>query len=316
MKLCGKWLIGLLCVCALALSCSCKRSTLVPVKPYHEQPQPQTQPQTPTPSVEQPPTEEEPQEQEDNEEAEEPEQDLPQPQESVTVRFVFHDGSSITKSFEKGETVDESDVPAFEEQTGYTYVWNFDGAPLAQNVDYTQTRYKDISTAQEFLSIEPTQTYILKADITLLHSQSIPTFEGVIEGNGKRIVIETQNQTLFDTFCGTLQNITVQAKFVGKQAPSGSYTAQGCALFNEITGNARFVNCRFFVEYTVGATEQSPSAGLAQSLTNAYFEDCILQTQTNLNAHIYAVCVTKSLSLTFAGLAVQGDCQKEYKFCE
>ena len=140
MKLCGKWLIGLLCVCALALSCSCKRSTLVPVKPYHEQPQPQTQPQTPTPSVEQPPTEEEPKEQEDNEEPQEPEQDLPQPQESVTVRFVFHDGSSITKPFEKGETVDESDVPAFEEQTGYTYVWNFDGAPLAQNVDYTQTR--------------------------------------------------------------------------------------------------------------------------------------------------------------------------------
>ena len=312
-----KFAIGLLCIGVLVLSCGCQSSMLLPTQPYHAG-------ETQEPSAPSTPSSENQEEQ-----AQEQEQPLPQApndgneneeneegNEQISVRFIFYDGTSISKQFDKGKVIQESDAPVFEKQTGYTYQWDFDGVALTQNADYTQTRYKNLCSAQEFLSVAHDEKYILQADIVLSDFTGIATFSGVIEGNGKRIIAENATQKLVEGFCGRLQNVTVQATFVGKQAPNGDYTAQGYALFGEITGDAQFVNCSFSVEYTAGASEQAPSAGLAQTLLNARFENCVLQTLAHENAHIYAVCVRKSPSIEYTGLTVQGDCLKAYNFCE
>ena len=323
----GKVCITVLCALTLVFAGGCKEAPLSLLLPAHEGEQVQTPPQseeetpTPTPPVSTPPAQENQtdgeqeteEEKEEQEEQEETPVSPPQTQEKITVRFIFFDESSATKEFDKGAVVTLADVPDFTEESGYRYGWNLDGAPLLENTDYMQTRYVPIFSADEFLQMQSEENYFIEEDITLSNFSTLPAFQGVIEGNGKTLKIENTEKTLLNEFCGTLQNITVNAVFKGKKAIAGT-TAKNCALFNDIKGNANFKNCRFTVEFTASATEDKPSAGLAINLLGASFENCSLETKANGLQHIYAVCKQKSASVTLAGLTVIKNGLKDYKF--
>lgn len=312
MKKARKGCVYLLCIHLLAFAGGCARATLSPLSPVHVgQDITQTSPKGEIPPVSE-------QEQEEQEIPQQPQEEEPTPpqEETIIVRFLFHDGTFITKSFKKGEVVEERDLPAFEKETGFVYQWDLDGVALTKNVDYTQTRYKTLATAEELLAIQPNEKYFLQEDITISEYESIPVFAGVIEGNGKTITLQNASKPLFISFYGSLQNVVVQATFSGEETPLGTYTAQGCALIKEIDHGAYFKNCNFQVEYTASATEQNPSAGLAITLLNARFENCTLQTVASQTAHVYALCVQKSSCVDLTGLTVQQNGLKCCKFFE
>lgn len=312
----GKVCMTVLCALTLVFAGGCEETPLSLLLPAHEGEQVQSPPQseeetpapTPTPTpTPTPPTQENQTDsgEETEEEQEEPPVSPPQEQEKITVRFIFFDESSVTKEFDKGAVVTLEDVPDFTGDTRYRYGWDLDGVPLVEDVDYRQTRYEPVSSASEFMSMQAEENYFLEEDITLSKFSTLPAFNGVIEGNGKTLSLTVcgQTKTLFEEFNGTLQNITVNAIFQGKTVADIT-TAQSCALFNKITGNATFKNCRFTVAFTASATEKNPSAGLALDLQNASFENCSLETKADGLEYIYAVCKRKSSSVTLAGLTV------------
>ncbi len=314
----GKVLISLLCALTLLFACGCNQTPLSLLLPAHEgeknQEPLQSEEET---EQEQPPAQDDGAdgEQETEEEQEEEEQPVspPQTQEKITVWFIFFDESSATKEFDKGAVVTMADAPDFTGETGYRYVWDFDGVPLSQDVTYYQTRYTSLSSASEFMQIREEENYFLEEDITLSDFSTLPTFQGVIDGNGKTLslTVRGQTKTLIESFCGTLKNLAVKAVFEGFEAISGR-TAQECALFKDVD-NALFKNCKFTVEYKASATANKPSAGLAINLLSASFENCTLQTQADGMEHIYAVCYKKSSSVTLAGLTVVKNDLEDYK---
>ena len=315
----GNVCITVLCALTLVVPSGCEKAPLSLLLPAHEGEQvqtPQDEEETPTPT---PPAQDsqtngkQETEEEQEEQEEQPPVSPPQTQEKITVRFIFFDESSTTKEFDKGAVVTLADVPTFTEEAGYYYAWDLDGASLLENADYRQTRYISLSSASEFLQIQAGGNYFLEEDITLSNVSTLPAFEGVMEGNGKTLKIEHAKQTLFEGFCGTMKNITVDAVFDGKEAIAGT-TAKHCALFKTLSGSATFKNCRFTVEFTASATEGNPSAGLALDIQNAGFENCSLETKADGLEYIYAVCVQKNSSVTLAGLTVIKNGIQDYKF--
>jgi hypothetical protein len=95
---------------------------------------------------------------------------------------------------------------------------------------------KPISSADEFMAMEPSGEYYLTADITL-KSTYAKTFEGILDGNGHSITV---SEPIFDDFSGKVMNLTIEGKVVRADEDASVFALTSSKGFEAIncTNNA------------------------------------------------------------------------------
>ena len=95
---------------------------------------------------------------------------------------------------------------------------------------------KPISSADEFMAMDPSGEYYLTADITL-KSTYAKTFEGIIDGNGHSITV---SEPIFDDFSGKVMNLTIEGKVVRADEDASAFALTSSKGFEAIncTNNA------------------------------------------------------------------------------
>ena len=106
-----------------------------------------------------------------------------------------------------------------------------------------------ISTADEFLAMDPHGEYYLTADITLPRTYYKP-FEGTLDGNGKTLTISAP---IFEDFSGKVQNLTIAGKVVKTDEDASAFTLTSSKGFEAIncTNNAN-VTVMGYAKYASG----------------------------------------------------------------
>ena len=95
---------------------------------------------------------------------------------------------------------------------------------------------KPISSADEFIAMDPSGEYYLTSDITL-KSTYAKTFEGVLDGNGHSITV---SEPIFDDFSGKVMNLTIEGKVVRADEDASAFALTSSKGFEAIncTNNA------------------------------------------------------------------------------
>lgn len=95
---------------------------------------------------------------------------------------------------------------------------------------------KPISSADEFMAMDPSGEYYLTADITL-KSTYAKTFEGILDGNGHSITV---SEPIFDDFSGKVLNLTIEGKVVRADEDASAFALTSSKGFEAIncTNNA------------------------------------------------------------------------------
>ena len=292
-----------------------------------------------SPAVETPPAQDEDNgddgkdEGEENGETPEPDDEPSEPQENTyEVRFYTPDGGLLgTVERKEGETLSETDIPAYQPPKGERYVWTIPNEPLTADVELYAELYLEISTAAEFLSIAGDGKYILTQDIDLSSVDTedyavdgdtgglIPSFGGMLDGGGHALSGLTFTGSSAKCLIGVLSGGTVkdldfgEVRFEGVQTPMGGRKAYGCALIGALTDGARLSGCKADITYTAsGQCEdlERSDAGLVRLLENGGFFACELSLQTpngSSSDGIYAVCVWKREDMTTEGVTIKGN---------
>ena len=106
-----------------------------------------------------------------------------------------------------------------------------------------------ISTADEFLAMDPHGEYYLTADITLPRTYYKP-FEGTLNGNGKTLTVSAP---IFEDFSGKVEDLTIEGKVIKTDEDASAFALTSSKGFEAIncTNNAR-VTVMGYAKYASG----------------------------------------------------------------
>ena len=95
---------------------------------------------------------------------------------------------------------------------------------------------KPVSSADEFMAMDPSGEYYLTADITLKSTYS-KAFDGVLDGNGHSITV---SEPIFEDFSGKVMNLTIEGKVVRADADASAFALTSSKGFEAVncTNNA------------------------------------------------------------------------------
>ncbi len=139
------------------------------------------------------------------------------------------------------------------------------GASAAQ----LTARGDKITTAEQFMAMDPDGNYQLDADIVLTETYQAK-FTGEIYGNGHTVTI---SKPMFEDFCGGMSDLTIQGTEIaieGKDLGAVAYNCNGVEVDGAVEGGATFVNVtnnvnitaqQIYVKYT--DDEQGTKTGTA-----------------------------------------------------
>ena len=106
-----------------------------------------------------------------------------------------------------------------------------------------------ISTADEFMAMDPAGEYYLAADITLSRTYS-KTFTGTLNGNGKTLTI---SEPIFEDFSGKVEDLTIEGKVIKTDEDASAFALTSSKGFEAVncTNNAR-VTVMGYAKYASG----------------------------------------------------------------
>ncbi len=252
----------------------------------------------------------------------------------VTVHFIGHNEQEIfSQTYEKGYVLTAEDMPICPSEAGYRCLWSFTQTPLMGDVTCIATAYKEISDAEDFVSVETYGRYILTNDILFAdgdvqqiceseeRDSVIARFEGVLEGNGCKIsnvrIAGNTARHFIGVLDGIIRNVTFEnVTFAGTTPIYGAPTASDCALIGKTCSEARIENCQITATFSVTALQSKPSAGLALDMEGGTFTNCTLTCFSPTNSaedNVYAVCVWLQSSVSIEGITLTQSSLPSYR---